>query len=60
MDLVALVIMIETIFITFLFCFLARILIVCFGSQEVAVKKFLDQDFSGDALDEFRSEVSVQ
>lgn len=31
-----------------------------FGSQEVAVKKFLDQDFSGDALDEFRSEVSIQ
>ncbi len=25
--------------------------------QEVAVKKFLDQDFYGDALDEFRSEV---
>lgn len=27
------------------------------GLQEVAVKKFLDQDFYGDALDEFRSEV---
>lgn len=26
--------------------------------QEVAVKKFLDQDFSGDALDQFKSEVS--
>ena len=25
--------------------------------QEVAVKKFLDQDFLGDALDEFISEV---
>jgi hypothetical protein len=25
--------------------------------QEVAVKKFLDQEFYGDALDEFRSEV---
>jgi hypothetical protein len=28
-----------------------------FYLQEVAVKKFLDQDFYGDALDEFRSEV---
>jgi hypothetical protein len=28
-----------------------------FFLQEVAVKKFLDQDFYGDALDEFRSEV---
>ncbi|KAG6492831.1 hypothetical protein ZIOFF_047798 [Zingiber officinale] len=27
--------------------------------QEVAVKKFLDQDFYGDALDEFRSEVRI-
>jgi len=26
--------------------------------QEVAVKKFLDQDFSGDALAQFKSEVS--
>lgn len=26
--------------------------------QEVAVKKFLDQDFSGAALDEFKREVS--
>jgi hypothetical protein len=26
--------------------------------QEVAVKKFLDQDVSGDALDQFKSEVS--
>lgn len=26
-------------------------------TQEVAVKKFLDQDFYGVALDEFRSEV---
>jgi hypothetical protein len=25
--------------------------------QEVAVKKFLDQEFYGDALDEFRCEV---
>lgn len=25
--------------------------------QEVAVKKFLDQDVSGDALDQFKSEV---
>lgn len=51
--------MFKTVFITFWFFFL-WILIVCFGSQEVAVKKFLDQDFSGDALDEFRSEVSIQ
>lgn len=29
-----------------------------FASQEVAVKKFLDQDFSGDALVQFKSEVS--
>lgn len=28
--------------------------------QEVAVKKFLDQDFSGDALAEFKREVSVK
>ncbi|KAK1302758.1 Serine/threonine-protein kinase EDR1 [Acorus calamus] len=27
--------------------------------QEVAVKKFLDQDISGDALEEFRSEVRI-
>ncbi|KAG6489677.1 hypothetical protein ZIOFF_050953 [Zingiber officinale] len=27
--------------------------------EEVAVKKFLDQDFYGDALDEFRSEVRI-
>lgn len=26
--------------------------------QEVAVKKFLDQDFSGDSLVQFKSEVS--
>ena len=26
--------------------------------QEVAVKKFLDRDVSGDALDQFKSEVS--
>lgn len=32
--------------------------IICvFLIQEVAVKKFLDQDFFGDALDEFISEV---
>lgn len=30
---------------------------VLFGQQEVAVKKFLDQDFSGAALDEFKREV---
>lgn len=30
-----------------------------FGTQEVAVKKFLNQDFSGDALAQFRSEVSI-
>ncbi|MCL7037285.1 hypothetical protein MKW94_005599 [Papaver nudicaule] len=29
------------------------------NGKEVAVKKFLDQDFSGDALDEFRSEVRI-
>ncbi|KAF6142260.1 hypothetical protein GIB67_012109, partial [Kingdonia uniflora] len=29
------------------------------NDREVAVKKFLDQDFSGDALDEFRSEVRI-
>ncbi|KAI3980952.1 hypothetical protein MKX01_025517 [Papaver californicum] len=29
------------------------------NGREVAVKKFLDQDFSGDALDEFRSEVRI-
>ncbi|KAF8388076.1 hypothetical protein HHK36_026742 [Tetracentron sinense] len=29
------------------------------NGTEVAVKKFLDQDFSGDALDEFRSEVRI-
>ncbi|KAF8392406.1 hypothetical protein HHK36_022748 [Tetracentron sinense] len=29
------------------------------NGTEVAVKKFLDQDFSGDALDEFRSEVNT-
>ena len=28
-------------------------------SQEVAVKKFLDQDLSGDALEQFRCEVSI-
>lgn len=28
-----------------------------FCQQEVAVKKFLDQDFSGAALDEFKREV---
>lgn len=28
-------------------------------SQEVAVKKFLDQDFSGAALDEFKREVRI-
>ena len=27
--------------------------------QEVAVKKFLEQDFSGDALNEFKREVSI-
>jgi hypothetical protein len=27
--------------------------------QEVAVKKFLDQDFSGAALSEFKREVST-
>lgn len=30
-----------------------------FGLQEVAVKKFLDQDFSGAALDEFKREVRI-
>ncbi|CAL4920870.1 unnamed protein product [Urochloa decumbens] len=29
------------------------------NGTEVAVKKFLDQDFYGDALDEFRSEVRI-
>ncbi|CAA7394818.1 unnamed protein product [Spirodela intermedia] len=29
------------------------------NSKEVAVKKFLDQDFYGDALDEFRREVRI-
>ncbi|CAA6658548.1 unnamed protein product [Spirodela intermedia] len=29
------------------------------GRREVAVKKFLDQDFYGDALDEFRREVRI-
>ncbi|CAD5193522.1 unnamed protein product [Musa acuminata subsp. malaccensis] len=29
------------------------------NGTEVAVKKFLDQDFYGDALDEFRSEVQI-
>ncbi|XP_042412344.1 serine/threonine-protein kinase EDR1-like isoform X1 [Zingiber officinale] len=29
------------------------------NGEEVAVKKFLDQDFYGDALDEFRSEVRI-
>ncbi|KAA8544988.1 hypothetical protein F0562_019795 [Nyssa sinensis] len=29
------------------------------NGTEVAVKKFLDQDFSGDALDEFRREVRI-
>ncbi|KAL5712587.1 Serine/threonine-protein kinase edr1 [Ranunculus cassubicifolius] len=29
------------------------------NGMEVAVKKFLDQDFYGDALDEFRSEVRI-
>ncbi|KAJ4956208.1 hypothetical protein NE237_012991 [Protea cynaroides] len=29
------------------------------NGTEVAVKKFLDQDFSGDALEEFRSEVQI-
>ncbi|KAH9322334.1 hypothetical protein KI387_016973, partial [Taxus chinensis] len=29
------------------------------NGTEVAVKKFLDQDFSGDALEEFRSEVRI-
>eukprot|EP01018_Ginkgo_biloba_P022811 Gb_34740 [translate_table: standard] len=29
------------------------------NGKEVAVKKFLDQDFSGDALEEFRSEVRI-
>ncbi|PKU80100.1 serine/threonine-protein kinase EDR1-like [Dendrobium catenatum] len=29
------------------------------NDKEVAVKKFLDQDFYGDALDEFRSEVRI-
>ncbi|KAJ6852452.1 serine/threonine-protein kinase EDR1-like [Iris pallida] len=29
------------------------------NGAEVAVKKFLDQDFYGDALDEFRSEVRI-
>ncbi|XP_042509087.1 serine/threonine-protein kinase EDR1-like isoform X2 [Macadamia integrifolia] len=29
------------------------------NGTEVAVKKFLDQDFSGDALQEFRSEVRI-
>ncbi|MQL93715.1 hypothetical protein Taro_026372 [Colocasia esculenta] len=29
------------------------------NGKEVAVKKFLDQDFSGDALDEFRLEVRI-
>jgi len=28
-----------------------------FSLQEVAVKKFLQQDLSGDALEEFRTEV---
>lgn len=28
-----------------------------FNIQEVAVKKFLDQEFYGDALEEFRCEV---
>ncbi|KAK1279768.1 Serine/threonine-protein kinase EDR1 [Acorus gramineus] len=28
-------------------------------SKEVAIKKFLDQDISGDALEEFRSEVRI-
>jgi hypothetical protein len=31
---------------------------VNFEQQEVAVKKFLDQDFSGAALAEFKREVS--
>lgn len=30
----------------------------CNGT-EVAVKKFLDQDFSGDALDQFKSEIEI-
>ncbi|XP_074587555.1 serine/threonine-protein kinase EDR1-like [Curcuma longa] len=30
-----------------------------FPRPEVAVKKFLDQDFYGDALDEFRSEIRI-
>ncbi|KAF8406901.1 hypothetical protein HHK36_006022 [Tetracentron sinense] len=29
------------------------------NATEVAVKKFLDQDFSGDALDQFRSEIRI-
>ncbi|ERM93492.1 serine/threonine-protein kinase EDR1 [Amborella trichopoda] len=29
------------------------------NGTEVAVKKFLDQDFSGDAIEEFRSEVRI-
>ena len=33
-------------------------LLVNFEQQEVAVKKFLDQDFSGAALAEFKREVS--
>lgn len=31
-----------------------------FLTQEVAVKKFLDQDFSGAALEEFKQEVSFK
>ncbi|XP_039116657.1 uncharacterized protein LOC120252544 isoform X2 [Dioscorea cayenensis subsp. rotundata] len=34
-------------------------LIMLFIISEVAVKKFLDQDFDGDALDEFRREVKI-
>lgn len=35
-------------------------LVDCFFTQEVAVKKFLDQDFSGAALEEFKQEVSFK
>lgn len=31
-----------------------------FAWQEVAVKKFLNQDFSGDALMQFKCEVSTR